>query len=199
MSNKLRYAIIMAAGVLMNELFYNIASYFHWPVWLDVCGTAFAAFALEPMAGLLVGLVNNFFLSITEYGAGGLIYYSISAGVALVAGCCLRDKHGKFLPKRVLPAILLTTFISAVLNTLLALWQNGGALTVGWELTAYNYVRSFGLPKAAATFVASLFIKLPDTVVSGAIVGVFYALLPRGMKHVRIPQSTKSPQQAGEI
>ena len=191
MNNKLRYSIIMVVGVLMNEVFYYIASLYHWPVWLDVCGTAFAAFALEPMAGLLVGLVNNFILSITQYGANALIYYSISAAVALVAGCHMRDKNGKFLPKRVLSAVLLVTLISATLNTIFAAWRSGGELMVGWERTAYEYVYTFGLPKLVTTFLASCFIKLLDTTACGVIVGAFYVLLPKGMKFVPYNQFQK--------
>ena len=60
MSNKLRYLIVMSAGVIMNIVLHNLASHLGLPMWLDMTGTALAAIILEPAAGLIVGLINNF-------------------------------------------------------------------------------------------------------------------------------------------
>lgn len=64
MNNKKRYLVVMVICVVLNQGCYLLASHFGWPVWLDMTGTALAAVMLEPAAGLLVGLANNFFESV---------------------------------------------------------------------------------------------------------------------------------------
>ncbi|MEG0168242.1 MAG: hypothetical protein RR709_10310, partial [Ruthenibacterium sp.] len=104
MSNKMRYAIVMLLGVVCNTVFYELALAMHWPVWLDSTGTALAALTLEPTAGLLVGLVNNFLLAILQEDASTLFYYAVSADVALLVGIYMR-KDGKILVKRIVPTL----------------------------------------------------------------------------------------------
>lgn len=181
MNNKVRYAIVMLLGVIMNQGLYLLASVFHWPVWLDVTGTAFSAFVLEPTAGLLVGLVNNFYLALFQYDSSTLLYYSISAAMAIICGCMLK-KDGKFAPKRVLPAMGLVILISTALSTALAFWRSGGVPDVGWERTAYEMVLATGAPGPLAAVCAFLIIKTLDTVATALIVALFYLLLPKSLK-----------------
>ena len=90
MSNKTRYLIIMVLGVVMNRLLYVLSMHFGLPFWLDMSGTILAALLLEPTAGLLVGLVNNFGLAVFNYSSSSLIFYAVSAAAALVVGVNMR-------------------------------------------------------------------------------------------------------------
>lgn len=193
MNNKLRYGIIMAIGVIMNQLFYVLADILNLPVWLDVCGTAFVAFTLEPTAGLIVGLINNFYLALFAYDKSTLIYYCISAAIALIAGCMLK-KNGKLIKGRIIPAILLATFVSTVLSYLLALWRSGGIPDVGWEFTAYQYALNMGLPVPLASFGGTLFIKILDSFVSAALAAGVYMLLPKKLREAPGKISSKIRQ-----
>jgi energy-coupling factor transport system substrate-specific component len=107
----------MAICVAMNFIFNFLAVTFNWPLWLDVTGTAAAALILEPSAGLIVGLINNFYLAIFEFNASSLIYYAVSAAVALIVGINIRQKN-KTVLHRIITTILLVITVSAVLSTL---------------------------------------------------------------------------------
>lgn len=86
--NKLRYFFIMALGVIMNEGLYGIARAIHAPFWLDTSGTAAAALFLEPTAGLIVGLINNFYMAISTGDASNLFYYAAPLSLLLSAWAC---------------------------------------------------------------------------------------------------------------
>lgn len=179
-SNKTRYILIMIMGVLMNEVFYFLADKFKLPVWLDMTGTAFAALVLEPTAGLMVGLVNNFYLAI-KMGSSTLIYYAVSAAAALVVGLCMR-KNGKVTAKRILPTALLVIAVTAVLSSILTLWQGRGVPTEKWEIYYYEWALSKGMHKYLACGIGVGLIKVYDTIVSGILIAAFYFVLPRSLK-----------------
>lgn len=79
MSNKTRHLIIMVLGAVMNRLLYTLQCILTCLFWLDMSGTVLAALLLEPTAGLLVGLVNNFGLAVFNYSSSSPIFYVVSA------------------------------------------------------------------------------------------------------------------------
>lgn len=183
MSKRKRYLIVMALSVLMNQGFYILASDDVWnlPFWLDFSGTAFAAIVLEPAAGLLVGFVNNFYLAVAAGSPGNIIYFAVSAAVAVICGVCMR-KGGKLSLKRILPTMGLLVLVTACLSTLLTIWRTGGVCDSRWELFYYNIAVGWGWSKYAACFFGTLVIKGFDTLATAAIVAVFWLLLPKGLK-----------------
>lgn len=180
-NNKMRYAIVMIACVLLNDIGYAIAVWLDAPVWLDVTGTALAALMLEPTAGLLVGLANNFYLALFAYTPSSLFYYSISAAVALIVGIYLR-KNGKICKKRIFPAILLVIVASALLSSLLSLWRSGCVPDGAWETRFYTMFLSAGLPQYLACLLGIGVVKTCDTFVTAALVAVLYAATPKKLK-----------------
>lgn len=173
----------MAIGVLLNWAFYSIASYFHLPVWMDITGTAFAALVLEPSAGLLVGLINNFYLALFVFDQTTLIYYAVSAAVALIVGLVMR-KDGKIRWQRILPAVLLVIAASAIISTVVTVWRDGGVPTAEWEIYFYSLAKQYaGVPQVIACFIGIFIMKIFDTAAVALIVALLYALLPKKLKY----------------
>jgi len=181
MTNKVRYFIVMAICVAMNFGFNFLAVTFNLPLWLDVTGTATAAFILEPAAGLIVGLINNFYLAIFEFNASSLIYYAVSAAVALIVGINMR-RQNKTILHRVLTTIILVIVVSALLSTLLTMWRAGGLPTAEWEIYYYNMALAWGLPNIVSCFFGTFVIKVYDTLAVALIVAIVYGIMPRALK-----------------
>lgn len=183
MRNRTRYLIVMAFSVVLNLALYSLASYYNLPVWMDITGTAFAALVLEPAAGLLVGLANNFYLALFIFDQTTLIYYVVSAAAALIVGVLMK-KEGKIRWQRVFPTILLVIAASAVLSTAVTVWRDGGIPTADWEIHFYNAaVQYLHAPRIPACFFGILIMKIFDTLAVAAIVTVLYAILPKKLKY----------------
>lgn len=180
MNNVKRYAVIMALGVFMNEFLTIIVSQFNLPVWLDVTGTMMTSFVLEPAAGLLVGLVNNFYLALSTGDSSKLIYFSVSAAVAIITGCIIR-KDGHFKLKRVLGAVALIIVISTILSATMTLWRTGIPDTY-WENFYYEYFINSGMNNYLSTYLGVFVVKFFDTIASVGVVAIVYLLLPKSLK-----------------
>lgn len=181
MNNKTRYLTVMAIGVALNIILHQTAAHLQLPMWLDMTGTALAALMLEPAAGLLVGLANNFRIAVFDYTASSLFYYAVSAAVALIVGLNMRRK-GKSLAKRIISTIVLATVVSAVISTLLTLWRTGGTSESTWEMFYSGIASSWGWPQALSYFFGTFVIKIYDVLASAAIVTGMYALLPKSLR-----------------
>ncbi len=181
MSNKKRYALIMVLSILINQIGFSLALGFNLPVWLDSSGTALAAIVLEPAAGLLVGFVNNFYLAVVLHDAGSILYYSVSAATAIIAGVYLK-KGGKISKERILPALLLLILVATTLATSITMLKTGGIPTGNWETYYYTRALSAGLPTIVSCFFGTLVVKTLDTLASAAIITIFYWVLPKYLK-----------------
>ena len=192
MSKTKRYLIVMALSVLMNQGFYILASdgVLNLPFWLDFSGTAFAAIVLEPAAGLLVGFVNNFYLAVTLGNTGNIIYFAVSAAIALVCGVCIR-REGKLTVRRIPLTMGLLVTVTTAVSTLLTIWRTGGVCDSTWELFYYNIAMAWGWGKYLSCFFGTLVIKVYDTLAVSAIVTCFWFLLPQKLK---APQDRAVPQ-----
>ncbi|MEF9945415.1 MAG: hypothetical protein RR869_00210 [Lachnospiraceae bacterium] len=194
MSTKKRYAIIMVMGVIMNIALNQIIFRTHIPIWLDMTGTAFAAFMLEPAAGLLVGLANNFILSVNMGSSSSLIYYALSAVTAIIAGCIVK-KGEKINAKRILGAMGLIIVITTVLGWMLSIWQSGGVPDGAQELFYYRKAIKAGIPGLASNLLSQFAVKTGDITASAAIIILLYRLLPRSLKEQTdvVDQKTHNP------
>lgn len=177
-----RYLWVMAIGVLMDHALDAAAQWLDLPLWLDATGTAYAAILLEPAAGLVVGLINNVDLAVAEFGVGSLLYYSVSASVALVAGLCIR-KRGRFAPGRIVAALPLAILLSALLSTVVQWVINGGGPpATHWEHVYYLRALGAGVPHLPACFIGVLAVKALDMLVSAAIVAVACLVTPKALR-----------------
>ena len=182
MSKTKRYLIVMLLSVLMNQGFYILASDngLDLPFWLDFTGTAFAAIVLEPAAGVLVGLVNNFYLAVTLGNTGNIIYFAVSAAIAVICGVCMR-KGGRLFAKRILPTMGLLIAVTAVISTLLTIWRTGGRCDSKWELFYYNIAMGWNWGKYVSCFFGTLVIKIYDILATSVLVALFWFILPKSL------------------
>lgn len=182
MNNTKRYALVMIISVLFNTACYLVAHYCHLPVWLDLQGTAFAAMILEPAAGLLVGLVNNFISSIFFYDASSLIYYAVSASVALIVGLYLKDK-GKIKASRILPTIIMVILATSFISALLTMWRTNGIPNSQWEYHFYEIAITNGMPQFISCFFGAMVLKAGDATISVILMTILYWILPKSLHY----------------
>lgn len=173
-----RYAVVMAIGVLMNLLLNVLAQMLNLPLWLDTTGTIFVSLALEPAAGLLVGLVNNLILSIAEFGTGSLLYYSVSAAIALIAGLLMK-KGGKITIGRIIiSAAIMLTVSTLFAGTTDIILDMGAPPSTYWENYYYGIFTGINLPHTLSYYLSEFVVKLYDTLASIAIALVAYFMVP---------------------
>lgn len=184
-ANGRRYFIVMLIGVLMNWLLFSAidTNALNLPLWLDCTGTAYAALLLEPTAGLIVGLINNCYLSIFVYGSNNLLSYFISVVMALFVGIRLRDKDGKINVRRIPSTALLVFLVSTVIAALLTMWRSGGVPLGYWEGLFYHRGLDRGLPNFLACLYGTAVIKGLDTIATVGIVALFYRMTPAKLKY----------------
>ncbi|MEA5004758.1 MAG: hypothetical protein VB081_14820 [Christensenella sp.] len=180
---KWRYLIMMVICVALNEVLYLLAQAFGLPLWLDLPGTALAALALEPAAGLLVGLMNDFFIAVTSLDASAILYYAASAAVALIVGINMR-REDKPLRRRILTTILYVIIATTVIASLLTLLRNGGVPADNvWEMRFYNAALAWDWSNVAACFFATFLVKVFDAFATAGIVALFYRFMPKALKN----------------
>lgn len=174
----IRYPVLMAVGVLLNFSLYEAAHLLHLPLWMDNVGTAYAAVVLEPAAGLIVAFATNFFQSVFVYSANSLIYYFVSAAVALTFGLCLR-RRGEICWRRLPLAGGSFLAVCSLLAWAITMWRTGGVSESGWEgfFAAWALARGASAPWASLLGVAAL--KAGDMLVTMAAVPLLCALTPQ--------------------
>ncbi len=182
-----RYLIVIIICVLLNEIMYTFAEVFGWPVWLDTTGTALAALMLEPAAGMIVGLINNFYLALQMQSPGTIIYYGVSAAVAVTVGVNMR-RPAKSLKHRVITTILIVIALSTLISGGVALLMSGGIPTGTWERHFYELTLAGTGNQILAGFMGVLLVKIPDTLAVALSVAVFYKILPKSLKNPLMPQ-----------
>ncbi|MEG1427124.1 MAG: hypothetical protein RSC76_05500 [Oscillospiraceae bacterium] len=186
----IRYTVIMVIGVLLNELFSTLCTAFSLPLWMDTVGTAFVAMTLEPAAGLIVGLVNNFYLALFVYKDNStLIYYAVSAAVALFFGLLMR-KDGKIVLKRIFLTIGAVALTSAILSTAITVWRDGGIPTSVWEIRFFTDAIHKGVPKIFACLYGVFLVKIFDSIVVGGATVLLYLLVPKKIRNAETRATT---------
>ena len=180
MNNKTRYAILIAIGIAMDFIFGRIVSYYNLPFFLDMVGTALVAVTLEPAAGLLVGLTDNFLLAALFNGPSTIWYYSISAMTALLYGKMLR-KDGRVSFKRLLFVMLYSIIGATLLSCGITFFRLGTKIT-GWARTFQLAAESFQLNPWAAAAIGIFVSELLDLILTGGLVFIFYHLLPKKLR-----------------
>lgn len=181
-NNRSRYLVAMIVCIVLNEVLYLIASGLGLPLWLDTTGIALAALVLEPAAGILVALADNFFIAVISFDASSILYFASGAAVALIVGLNMR-RENKTLRYRILTTILYCVIATTVIASLLTLLRNGGIPADNvWELRFYDAALAWNWPGVAACFFATFLVKVLDMFVTAALVAVFYYFIPKALK-----------------
>ncbi len=173
-----RYAVIMMICVAVNMILEESMTLASAPLCMDVTGTIAATIILEPAAGLIVGLINNFFRAIFINGPTTLVYYSVSAAAALLAAIML-DRNNRLRFGRVIIATALIIAASTLLSGLWKYWQIGVVSNLYWE----NYFSEIAASRGFGSFLSGAFgafvIKVPDTIASVILAVIMYKLTPK--------------------
>lgn len=194
MSNKKRYIIVMVISVIMNQGLLTLGDVFDLPVWLDTTGTALAAMVLEPTAGLMVGLINNFYSAVFIFDISSIIFYAVSAAVALIVGLRIKEK-GRITPRRAAECMLLVLAVTSVLTWLITMWKSGGISDSPWEMYYYNIALAAGAPRAVCSLFGIFVIRIYDTIASAAVVAGVYLLLPRKLRYATVERKLSYEDQ----
>ncbi|MEG1431849.1 hypothetical protein [Eubacterium sp.] len=196
MKTKRRYFIVMALGVVMNEALYAFCHYFQLPLWLDTSGTVFAAVVLEPTAGLIVGLINNFYLAITSGNNQDMLFYAVSAAVAVITGVGLR-RNGRIVWRRLPMVMGLMILSNCIIVNILMLWVNKGVLGSHWAMIFYNQAIAWGWPEVLSSIFGTCIVKIMDSIATCLLLPVFFYCLPKGLKSpIDISDSTLSSEKS---
>lgn len=183
------YAKMMALCVVLNMGLYQLSSFFSLPIWLDTTGTALAAFLLEPAAGLLVGYANNLYLAVIQADAGTLLYYLLSAIVALVYGVLFA--RGKKVTKKSLAwAVFYLVIVCAALSTALAYALADGVPTSSAERAFMAYFSGLGFPALPACFLALVLDRIIDSFAVFALVFAMTRFIKR--REFAVPAKTEA-------
>ena len=168
-----RYGLIMLVGVALNQVLSFIAATLKLPVWLDTTGTVLTTLILQPAAGLLVGLADNFILAIVNQDSSQIFYYAISAASALIAGLYLKRK-GHVRAGNIAPAMLVTVIVSTGLSVLISLMRTGAIVNAPVEQTFAIMGIGLGVPTYLASVFGILVVKTYDVLATAMIVGTIY-------------------------
>ncbi len=174
------YAVAMTACFALNIALYGAASALGLPLWLDTAGTALAAMLLEPAAALVVGFANNLVIAIQLGSAGDLLYYALSAVVALSYGVLMGP--GKKTTWRSAAAVIALTAVGGGLLSVLIAWAvSAGQITASEDRFYYSVLSVLGAPEGIAAAAALMVSKLADATAVFAIAS-FGARAVRGGK-----------------
>lgn len=185
--NAKRYLKVMTAGMLINFACYLLAHYAHLPVWMDTVGTCYVAMVLEPVAGLLVGYLVNFFQAVFLYGKSTIIFYLVTAVSALTIGIFMR-KDGKLDMKRLPRALAAFVVLASIMSTLIIFWQ-GGVSSSQWEQRIMYAVMEWGVPQPVGVFCGVFVLKIMDAVSMAIFLPLCYRLTPRKYINTHNPQT----------
>lgn len=189
------YAKIIVFGVFLNGALYVLMRITGLPAWLDTTGTALVAFLLEPAAGLIVGYIDALILAVAANDAGNLLYYALSAIVALVYGI-LFARGKRITAKRVVLAAFFLVIVSAGISTVLTYALSGGVPDNANEYRYWEMLGGWGIPQPLALFGAVAFDRIIDNLAVFVLVfGITRVVKRRDFTHVEsVSESQKIPE-----
>lgn len=185
----IRFAAVVVIGIALNQLCYMMV--IDLPLWLDMVGTCFASLVMGPVAGLLVGLANNYYLALSGFGNTSIIYYLASACAALLVGCLLGNRPA-FTWKRAAAVGVLTTVATALISFAITMLMLAGVPDAAWEFQLYQKALAIGLPGWIGCLYSALAVKLLDGVGTAVILCLLWPLVKLWRRKVEKPDSGQS-------
>ena len=167
-SAKGRKLILLLACVGLNVLGFTLVAGLGLPLYFDMVGTAIAAIALGPWAGVAVGLSTNAIgLGITD--SSSIAFALVNIVGALVWGYGARRlRLCQTFPRYLLLNVLVALSCSVVATTLLVLLFNGGTGHAS-EATVQN-LAEMGSPLSVAVLGSNVVHSLADKLLAGFVV-----------------------------
>lgn len=112
-TKKYQLCLFVFGCILINTLGKLLAEAFRLPIWLDAVGTCFAAYALGPVCGAMIGAASNIIYGI--HSTISLFYGLTNIFVGIIVG--LSQKKGYL---KELFGILSTAFVVTVISVILS-------------------------------------------------------------------------------
>lgn len=167
-SAKGRKLILLLACIGLNVLGFTLVAGLGLPLYFDMVGTAIAAIALGPWAGVAVGLSTNAIgLGITD--SSSIAFALVNIVGALVWGYGARRlRLCQTFPRYLLLNVLVALSCSVVATTLLVLLFNGGTGHAS-ETTVRN-LAEMGSPLSVAVLGSNVVHSLADKLLTGFVV-----------------------------
>ncbi|GAA1888303.1 hypothetical protein GCM10009715_37760 [Paeniglutamicibacter psychrophenolicus] len=163
-----RKLMLILACIVLNVLGFTLVARLGLPLYFDMVGTAIAAIALGPWAGVAVGLSTNAIgLGITD--SSSIAFALVNVVGALVWGYGARRlRLCQTFPRYLLLNVLVALSCSVVATTLLVLLFNGGTGHAS-ENTTRNLAQ-MGNPLSVAVLGSNVVHSLADKLLTGFIV-----------------------------
>lgn len=163
-----RKLMLILACVGLNVLGFSLVAGLGLPLYFDMVGTAIAAIALGPWAGVAVGLSTNAIgLAITD--SSSIAFALVNVVGALVWGYGARRlRLCQTFPRYLLLNVLVALSCSVVATTLLVLLFNGGTGHAS-EATTRN-LAEMGSPLSVAVLGSNVVHSLADKLLTGFVV-----------------------------
>ncbi|RBL99070.1 hypothetical protein C1H84_16650 [Glutamicibacter soli] len=177
-----RIYILLSACLMLNLAGFWLVDAAGLRLYMDMIGTALAAIACGPWAGVLVGLATNIIgLSITDSSAAAFGLVNMTGALVWGYGAKL-IKRNSALPKYVLLNVVVAVACSVVSSIILVLLF-GGMTGHASETTMQSILASTS-SLGLAVFEANLMYSLVDKLLTGFIV---IALLGLVKQWIRVP------------
>lgn len=149
--------------ILINYFGKALSDFLTLPLWLDAVGTVFAAYALGPVSGAIVGVTSNIMYSL--HSQASLFYGLTNLVVGVTVGICA--KKGVL---KTMFGILSSAFLVAVLSVLVSaplnfiLWD--GATGNIWGDGVSGLLRELGCHAAVSSIIGEFYLDFSDKVVT---------------------------------
>lgn len=145
MTNKKRYLIVIIISIILNEGFAFYSGNTHNFLWMDQYGVALAALVLEPAAGIIIAIINDFVLSIVYFDISSILYVTQGMLIAVIVGINMyKDKKISF--KRIPTTWIYIIVSCSIVASLITLMRTNGMPDSVGELYFYKQLIAMEIP-----------------------------------------------------
>lgn len=173
------FAVVLGVAMVgLNHVLNFSVNAIHVPLYLDMVGTAFAAIAFGPWAGVAVGVSTNLLGNLMNGDFSGSWFSLVQITGAVMWGYGFRRWFGRG-PWRFLLLNLLTAVACSVVAVPIILFAFDGASTLNGAATLASATQELGTGLLAAVFSVNLLTSLADKILSGYFALVILWMLSR--------------------
>lgn len=173
-------AAILATGMVLNLSGWGVVELLDLPVYLDMLGTAFAAIALGPWWGVLVGVATNV-AGTTISGPESLLFAPVNAAGALVWGYGVRRwRMGRSIPHFFGLSLLVAAVCTAVAVPIIAGPLGGSSASGVDQITSSALAITHALWLSVT--VSNLISSVADKLIAGFVALTLIEVLPSSMR-----------------
>ncbi len=184
-TNDKRILRLMIISVLLNLILFTISYLLNLPLWLDTTGTIYVSCILGAPAGFIVAIINNVAEAIFFYGDQSLFFYFVSLFTAFISGWIAKEyNHSKV--KKWTYMLIILILVEGFFSVVITFLANGGVPSNYWSRYIYDYMIDKNIKSVSATIAAVLAIKIPDIIVTIAIVMFALRCTPKKLKDTNI-------------